>query len=262
MALDFPAKHFASFSQQPDHLSHWLSLMLYFEAGGPGPGAVRGQPINMNSPSSSQTPENLQQMKKLMEQELKSDKFKSNSNKGYVFTLMPLYAIGVGVFAAYKFLKVNKENTTKLHLSEFSKMIHKCRICNLFFLLPDQVHRWPGTKRKFCKRGQKVSGGRCVCYFAYPCFLCSNIYIITKTNFLLFVCVFVCGFGCVSVCVQKTSWTSWNKGWRRRRGCSIPSSPSWTRSLTGELHAMSVCMRFVIQVCALRLVVVPRVDSG
>lgn len=113
MPLDFPAKQFGSFSQQPDHLSHWLSLMLYFEAGGPGPGAVRGQPINMNSPSSSQTPENLQQMKKLMEQELKSDKFKSNSNKGYVFTLMPLYAIGVGVFAAYKFLKVNKESTTK-----------------------------------------------------------------------------------------------------------------------------------------------------
>lgn len=45
-------------------------------------------------------------MKKLMEQELKSDKYKSNNNKGYVFTLMPLYAIGVGVFAAYKFLKV------------------------------------------------------------------------------------------------------------------------------------------------------------
>lgn len=45
-------------------------------------------------------------MKKLMEQEMKSDKFKSNSNKGYVFTLMPIYAIGVGLFAAYKFLKV------------------------------------------------------------------------------------------------------------------------------------------------------------
>lgn len=49
----------------------------------------------------------MQQMQKLMEQELKSDKYKTNSNKGYVFTLMPLYAIGVGVFAAYKFLKVS-----------------------------------------------------------------------------------------------------------------------------------------------------------
>uniref|UniRef100_A0A3B3ZYC3 Resistance to inhibitors of cholinesterase protein 3 N-terminal domain-containing protein n=1 Tax=Periophthalmus magnuspinnatus TaxID=409849 RepID=A0A3B3ZYC3_9GOBI len=59
----------------------------------------------MNSPG-AQSAENLQNMKKLMEQELKSDKYKSNSNKGYVFTLMPLYAIGVGVFAAYKFLKI------------------------------------------------------------------------------------------------------------------------------------------------------------
>ncbi|KAM9334603.1 uncharacterized protein ABDE67_021153 [Symphorus nematophorus] len=73
---------------------------------GPGPGAVRGQPINLNAPGSAQSPENMQQMKKLMEQELKSEKYKSNSNKGYVFTLMPLYAIGVGVFAAYKFLKI------------------------------------------------------------------------------------------------------------------------------------------------------------
>lgn len=79
---------------------------------------MRGQPIN--APGSSQTPENMQQMKKLMEQELKSDKYKTNSNKGYVFTLMPLYAIGVGVFAAYKFLKVNKDTcNTKLHLREF-----------------------------------------------------------------------------------------------------------------------------------------------
>ncbi|XP_028256592.1 glutamic acid-rich protein [Parambassis ranga] len=73
---------------------------------GQGPGGVRGQPINVNAPGSHQTPENMQQMKKRMEQELKSDKYKSNNNKGYVFTLMPLYAIGVGVFAAYKFLKI------------------------------------------------------------------------------------------------------------------------------------------------------------
>ncbi|XP_060927499.1 coiled-coil domain-containing protein 107 isoform X2 [Limanda limanda] len=74
---------------------------------GPGPGGVRGQPMNVNGPGAPQTAENMQQMKKLMEQELKADKFKStNNNKGYVFTLMPLYAIGVGVFAAYKFLKI------------------------------------------------------------------------------------------------------------------------------------------------------------
>lgn len=78
---------------------------------GPGPGAMRGQPLGMNAPGPSQSAENLQQMKKLMEQELKNDKYKANSNKGYVFTLMPLYAIGVGVFAAYKFLKVIKYKT-------------------------------------------------------------------------------------------------------------------------------------------------------
>lgn len=87
---------------------------------GPGPGAVRGQPINVNAPGSHQTPENLQQMKKRMEQELKSDKYKSNSNKGYVFTLMPLYAIGVGVFAAYKFLKI-KSADDKAQKDKFAK---------------------------------------------------------------------------------------------------------------------------------------------
>ncbi|XP_034382632.1 coiled-coil domain-containing protein 107 isoform X2 [Cyclopterus lumpus] len=85
-----------------------------------GPGAVRGQPANPNDPGSSQTAENMQQMKKLMEQELKSDKFKSNSNKGYVFTLMPLYAIGVGVFAAYKFLKI-KSADEKAQKEKFAK---------------------------------------------------------------------------------------------------------------------------------------------
>ncbi|XP_070785308.1 resistance to inhibitors of cholinesterase protein 3 isoform X2 [Enoplosus armatus] len=92
----------------------------YTRKAGPGPGAVRGQPINMNSPGTPQTPESMQQMKKLMEQELKSDKYKSNSNKGYVFTLMPLYAIGVGVFAAYKFLKI-KSADDQAQKDKFSK---------------------------------------------------------------------------------------------------------------------------------------------
>ncbi|XP_047431896.1 coiled-coil domain-containing protein 107 [Mugil cephalus] len=87
---------------------------------GPGPGAVRGQNINMNAPSSHKNPDNVQQIKKRMEQELKSDKYKSNSNKGYVFTLMPLYAIGVGVFAAYKFLKI-KSADDKAQKDKFAK---------------------------------------------------------------------------------------------------------------------------------------------
>ncbi|XP_071776150.2 uncharacterized protein LOC139927772 [Centroberyx gerrardi] len=88
---------------------------------GPGPGAVRGQPVSMNAPGSAQTIENMQQMKMMMEQEMKSDKFKSNSNKGYVFTLMPLYAIGVGVFAAYKFLKIKSADDSQAQKNKVSK---------------------------------------------------------------------------------------------------------------------------------------------
>ena len=69
----------------------------------PGP---RGHHLNANAAGSKgQTLENMQQMRKIMEQEMKSEKYKANS-KGYVFTLMPLYAIGVGIFAVYKFIKV------------------------------------------------------------------------------------------------------------------------------------------------------------
>ncbi|KAM4711554.1 protein RIC-3 [Anableps anableps] len=87
---------------------------------GPGPGASRGQPINVNPPGSHQSADNIQQMKKRLEQEMKSDKYKSNNNKGYVFTLMPLYAIGVGVFAAYKFLKI-KSSDNKTQKDKFTK---------------------------------------------------------------------------------------------------------------------------------------------
>lgn len=46
--------------------------------------------------------------------------------------------------------------------------------------------------------------------------------------------------------VQKTSWTSWNKGSLRRRRCSIPFSRNWTRSLTGE---WPVCTWSGFQLC-------------
>lgn len=90
---------------------------------GPGPGAVRGQPVSMKSPPSSkaQTLENMQQMKMMMEQEIKSDKYKPNSNKGYVFTLMPLYAIGVGLFAAYKFLKIKSADDSQAQKNKVAK---------------------------------------------------------------------------------------------------------------------------------------------
>ncbi|KAF7651588.1 hypothetical protein LDENG_00108540 [Lucifuga dentata] len=96
----------------------------YSRKAGPGPGGVRGQAVSMNAPGSPQSPENVQQMKKLMEQELKTDKYKSSSNKGYVFTLMPLYAIGVGVFAAYKFLKI-KSADDQAQKDKFAKGANK-----------------------------------------------------------------------------------------------------------------------------------------
>ncbi|CAB1346230.1 unnamed protein product [Coregonus sp. 'balchen'] len=91
---------------------------------GPGPGAVRGQPVNKNTAGSmnkAQTLENMQQMKMMMEQEMKGDKYKTNSNKGYVFTLMPLYAIGVGLFAAYKFLKIKSADDSQAQKKKDAK---------------------------------------------------------------------------------------------------------------------------------------------
>lgn len=90
---------------------------------GPGPGAVRGQPVSLNSApgAKAQTLENMQQMKMMMEQEMKSDKYKPNNNKGYVFTLMPLYAIGVGLFAAYKFLKIKSTDDTNTQKNKVAK---------------------------------------------------------------------------------------------------------------------------------------------
>ncbi|MGH0122573.1 UNVERIFIED_CONTAM: hypothetical protein FKN15_033664 [Acipenser sinensis] len=64
-----------------------------------------------------------------MEQEMKNEKYKGN-NKGFVFTLMPLYAIGVAVFAVYKFLK---DKTVGCHNSQVYDMY-------LFLLLENQLH--------------------------------------------------------------------------------------------------------------------------
>nr|XP_057922575.1 coiled-coil domain-containing protein 107 isoform X2 [Doryrhamphus excisus] len=94
----------------------------YSRKGGPALGPLRGPAASVSAPSSHQSAESVQQMKKLMEQELKGNKYKSNNNnnKGYVFTLMPLYAIGVGVFAAYKFLKI-KSSDDQAQKDKFAK---------------------------------------------------------------------------------------------------------------------------------------------
>ncbi|XP_066525811.1 coiled-coil domain-containing protein 107 [Hoplias malabaricus] len=83
------------------------------------PGALKGPQHQAYS-----SVENMQQMKKLMEQEMRSDKYKSN-NKGYVFTLMPLYAIGVGIFAAYKFLKIKSAEDTRAQKEKAAQGIKK-----------------------------------------------------------------------------------------------------------------------------------------
>ncbi|KAG7278603.1 hypothetical protein CRUP_013346, partial [Coryphaenoides rupestris] len=84
-----------------------------------GPTGVRGQ-------AASQSAENMQQMKMMMEQEMKSDKYKSSSSsRGYVFTLMPLYAVGVGVFALYKFLKMKAADETQTEREKAEKGARK-----------------------------------------------------------------------------------------------------------------------------------------
>ncbi|MBN3283986.1 CC107 protein, partial [Polyodon spathula] len=89
----------------------------------PGPG--RGHHSSMNADGSkSQSFASMQQMRKAMEQEMKNEKYKGN-NKGFVFTLMPLYAVGVGVFAVYKFLKIKSQHETGAVKRETSKGTRK-----------------------------------------------------------------------------------------------------------------------------------------
>lgn len=166
------------------------SLCCVLAAASPGPAGARGQPVNTNGPGPSQTPENIQQMKKLMEQELKSDKYKSNSNKGYVFTLMPLYAVGVGVFAAYKFLKV-KEETSNTLKRNYVRQSLQIRLCFSIHRLGLQMIR---HKRTVWLKGPK-SQLRQVCvtlrFLLFAClyFLYSNVFEYHVSNVLSVVCV-------------------------------------------------------------------------
>lgn len=101
----------------------------------------------------------------------------------------------------------------------------------------DQVCRWSGAKKQFRKRRQKVRGGRCVSVSHASGFvLCISVRCVFKHIFWI----------CSHLPVQKTSWTSWNKGSLRRRRCSIPFSHNWTRSLTGE---WPVCAWSGFQLC-------------
>ncbi|XP_009947872.1 PREDICTED: coiled-coil domain-containing protein 107 [Leptosomus discolor] len=61
-------------------------------------------------------------MRNAMEKEIKSEKTRGNGRE-LAFTLMPLYALGVGVFAAYKFLKMksHEESLSKKEKSTEDK---------------------------------------------------------------------------------------------------------------------------------------------
>ncbi|XP_060633421.2 coiled-coil domain-containing protein 107 [Anolis sagrei] len=75
----------------------------------------------MNSENSdTKMYQSIQQMRNAMEKEIKTERSRGNG-KDFALTLMPLYALGVGVFAVYKFLKMkaqeekltNKEKNTE-----------------------------------------------------------------------------------------------------------------------------------------------------
>ncbi|KAM4748104.1 coiled-coil domain-containing protein 107 [Rhinophrynus dorsalis] len=55
---------------------------------------------------------NAQDLRNAVEQEIKSDKM-SGSSRGLAFTFMPLYAIGVAIFAAFKFKKINTKEKSQ-----------------------------------------------------------------------------------------------------------------------------------------------------
>ncbi|KAK3544977.1 hypothetical protein QTP86_031009, partial [Hemibagrus guttatus] len=83
-------------------------------------------PAPSPAPPQRGPPDSVQQVQRLMEQELRKEKAKiSGNNKGYVFTLMPLYAIGVGLFAAYKFLKIKSADDTHAQKERTTRGLRK-----------------------------------------------------------------------------------------------------------------------------------------
>ncbi|KAI5624592.1 coiled-coil domain-containing protein 107 isoform X2, partial [Silurus asotus] len=92
---------------------------------GPHPGCVSG-PHPGPAPSPRGPPDSVQQVQRMVEQEVRKEKAKiSSNNKGYVFTLMPLYAIGVGLFAAYKFLKIKSADDTRAQKERTAQGLRK-----------------------------------------------------------------------------------------------------------------------------------------
>ncbi|XP_006259893.2 coiled-coil domain-containing protein 107 isoform X2 [Alligator mississippiensis] len=101
-----------------------MPRMLGGRAGRAGPSQPRpggpegGHQSHMNPGSSeSKTHQSFQQMRNAMGKEMKSERTRGNG-RDIAFTLMPLYAIGVGMFAAYKFVKMKSQEESSSQKDE------------------------------------------------------------------------------------------------------------------------------------------------
>nr|XP_056702488.1 coiled-coil domain-containing protein 107 [Euleptes europaea] len=83
--------------------------------------------------SESKTYQSIQQMRNSMEKELKIERTRGNG-KDFALTLMPLYAIGVGVFALYKFLKMKSQEENLSTREKITKEKTKETECQLLEL--------------------------------------------------------------------------------------------------------------------------------
>ncbi|XP_043915356.1 coiled-coil domain-containing protein 107 [Protopterus annectens] len=91
----------------------------YRQPRSPG-GPERGHPLNLNSGNNKgKVVKNVHQAKVAVEQEIRNERAKNS--KGLAFTLMPLYAIGVAVFAAYKFVKIKFQNDKRIEQEKSAK---------------------------------------------------------------------------------------------------------------------------------------------
>ncbi|KAL8221576.1 UNVERIFIED_CONTAM: hypothetical protein K2H54_070200 [Gekko kuhli] len=83
--------------------------------------------------SESKTYQSIQQMRNTMEKELKTERTRGNG-KDFALTLMPLYAVGVGVFALYKFLKMKSQEeslSTREKITEDKTKETECQLLEL-----------------------------------------------------------------------------------------------------------------------------------
>ncbi|XP_060101086.1 coiled-coil domain-containing protein 107 [Heteronotia binoei] len=100
----------------------------------PQDGSERILQSHMNPGNSeSKTYQSIQQMRNAMEKELKTERTRGNG-KDFALTLMPLYAVGVGVFALYKFLKMKSQEeslSTREKITEDKTKETECQLLEL-----------------------------------------------------------------------------------------------------------------------------------